>query len=141
MSLLIRIYICINDLDIVQAYSFKFSARPGTPASLDLDQVPEEKKGERLKELQELIGEKQIKFNNSCIGSRLRVLLDRPGRKKGQLSGRTPYMQAAHVDASGEYLGKFVELKVTEAYRNSLGGVIEKSIKEKEKLFQEGEVI
>jgi len=87
------------------------------------------------------LGEKQIKFNNSCIGSRLRVLLDRPGRKKGQLSGRTPYMQAAHVDASGEYLGKFVELKVTEAYRNSLGGVIEKSIKEKEKLFQEGEVI
>ena len=50
-------------------------------------------------------------------------------------------MQAAHVDASGEYLGKFVELKVTEAYRNSLGGVIQKSIKEKDKLFQEGEVI
>ncbi len=131
----------VNDLDIVQAYSFKFSARPGTPASLDSDQVPEEKKGQRLRELQELIGEKQIKFNNSCIGSRLRVLLDRPGRKKGQLSGRTPYMQAAHVDAPGEYLGKFVEIKVIEAYRNSLGGVMEKSIKEKEKLFHEGEVI
>ena len=50
-------------------------------------------------------------------------------------------MQAAHVDAPGQYLGKFVEIKVIEAYRNSLGGVVEKSIKEKEKLFQEGEVI
>ena len=68
-------------------------------------------------------------------------MLDRPGRKKGQLSGRTPYMQAAHVDAPGQYLGKFVEIKVIEAYRNSLGGVVEKSIKEKEKLFHEGEVI
>ena len=103
--------------------------------------MPEEKKAERLKELQELIGEKQIKFNNSCIGSRVRVLLDRPGRKEGQLSGRTPYMQAAHVDAPGEYLGKFVELKVVEAYRNSLGGVMEQSMKEQENLFHEGEVI
>ena len=131
----------VNNLDIVQAYSFKFSARPGTPASVDSGQVPEEKKAERLKELQELIGEKQIKFNNSCIGSRVRVLLDRPGRKEGQLSGRTPYMQAAHVDAPGEYLGKFVELKVVEAYRNSLGGVMEQSMKEQENLFHEGEVI
>ena len=49
-------------------------------------------------------------------------------------------MQAAHVDAPKEYLGKFVELKVIEAYRNSLGGVMEKSMKEKDKIFHKGEV-
>jgi len=114
----------IEEVGFVQAFSFKYSPRPGTPgASLD-NQVPEEIKSERLRILQDLILSKQRKFNEACVGTLMPVLLDRPGRKCGQLAGRSPYMQAVHVMAPKRYLGKRVYLKVEEAFTNSLGAVL-----------------
>ncbi len=89
----------VRDVGFAQAYSFKYSPRPGTPAAaMDDAQVPEPVKVERLAALQALLGEQQLAFNQSCEGREMAVLLERPGRHAGQRIGRSPYMQAVHVD-------------------------------------------
>ena len=113
----------IEEVGFVQAYSFKYSPRPGTPGASLGNQVPEEIKSERLKMLQDLVFATQRKFNETCVGTLIPVLLDRPGRKLGQLVGRSPYMQAVHVTAPSRYLGERVYLKVEEAFTNSLGAI------------------
>ncbi|MEQ8229123.1 MAG: tRNA (N6-isopentenyl adenosine(37)-C2)-methylthiotransferase MiaB [Rhodospirillales bacterium] len=119
----------VRDVEYIQAYSFKYSPRPGTPAAAMEMQVPEDEKDARLKELQDLLNAQQRAFNESCVGRSLPVLLDRPGRHDGQLAGRSPYMQAVHVDlpdgAAGEdWLGRIVDLTVVSAGGNSLGAVV-----------------
>ena len=86
-------------VEYAQAYSFKYSPRPGTPAADSQDQVPEDVKSERLSVLQALITDQKLAFNKGTIGVTMPVLLDRRGRKAGQLAGRTPYLQAIQVDA------------------------------------------
>ncbi len=111
----------VRRVEFIQAYSFKYSPRPGTPAAaMDL-QVPEDEKDARLTELQDLLNVQQTAFNAACIGRRLPVLLERPGRHPGQLVGRSPYMQAVHVDASEDKLGQIIDLEITRAGANSLG--------------------
>ena len=85
-----------------QAYSFKYSPRPGTPAADAPDQVPEPVKAERLARLQALLAECQETFNQASVGRRVEVLLDRKGRHPGQWLGRTPHNQAIHVDLGKE---------------------------------------
>ena len=114
----------IEEVDFVQAFSFKYSPRPGTPGAALGNQVPEQIKSERLTRLQDLVFSKQRKFNETCVGTLIPVLLDRPGRKFGQLAGRSPYMQAVHVVAPNTYLGERVYLKVKEASTNSLGAIL-----------------
>ena len=114
----------VKKIGFVQAYSFKYSPRPGTPAALLKDQVPESLKAERLGILQELLKAQQLSFNRSCVGRTMKVLLDRPGRVSGQLVGRSPYMQAVHVDGTGLKIGTIVELKVTAGHAYSLAGVV-----------------
>lgn len=119
-----------------QAYSFKYSPRPGTPASVIEAQVPEEVKSERLAALQVLLNEHQMEFNTNSIGQEMDVLLEREGKFAGQLLGRSPYLQAVHVDVlkaqnaldagmdkpySG-YMGKLVRVRISEAGPNSLKG-------------------
>src|SRR5690606_8040785 len=104
-----------------QAYSFKYSPRPGTPASLMHNQVPEDVKAERLQRLQALLDQQQQEFNAACVGREMSVLLDRPGRRPGQLVGRSPYMQAVHVKAPADWLGRLVDLPIVSAGGNSLG--------------------
>lgn len=108
-----------------QAYSFKYSPRPGTPgAELD-DQVPEEVKDTRLQALQTLITKQQREFNESCVGKTLDVLFDRKGRHEGQLMGRSPYMQSVHVkEADAALQGQIVPVKIVEATANSLTGEV-----------------
>ena len=115
----------VEDIGFVQAYSFKYSPRPGTPAALLEAQVPDELKAERLAVLQERLNAQQLAFNRSCVGRTLDVLLDRPGRDPGQLVGRSPYMQAVHVDGSALETGAIVGLKITAGHANSLTGVME----------------
>ena len=88
----------VREVGYAQAYSFKYSARPGTPASTAGEQVPEEAKAERLARLQDLLDAQQRRFNEASLGRCDSVLLERRGRKPGQLVGRNPYMQAVHVD-------------------------------------------
>jgi tRNA-2-methylthio-N6-dimethylallyladenosine synthase len=106
-----------------QAYSFKYSARPGTPAANMDGQVPEQLKADRLARLQALLDEQQAAFSAAQVGRRVPVLFDRAGRRSGQLLGRSPYLQVVHAEGPPELLGRITEVEIVSAGPNSLGGV------------------
>ncbi|HEX3952670.1 MAG TPA: tRNA (N6-isopentenyl adenosine(37)-C2)-methylthiotransferase MiaB [Stellaceae bacterium] len=112
----------VRETGFAQAFSFKYSPRPGTPAAASDDQVPEPVKIERLAMLQALLQEQQRAFNRSCVGRALPVLFEKPGRHSGQLVGRSPYLQAVHAEASDEMIGQIVAVTITGAQPNSLAG-------------------
>jgi tRNA-2-methylthio-N6-dimethylallyladenosine synthase len=114
----------VDEVGFAQAFSFRYSPRPGTPAAASAAQVPEAVKGERLAQLQRLLGEQQRAFNKSCVGRVLPVLLEKPGRHPGQLVGRSPYLQAVHLAAAPERLGEIVPALIGEAGPNSLAGAL-----------------
>ncbi len=118
----------VNDVGFAQAYSFKYSPRPGTPAAA-MPQLAEAVKAERLAMLQQLLGAQQAAFNQASVGRRLSVLLERRGRLPGQLAGRSPYLQAVHVEAPSRLLGRLVEVGVVAAHPNSLSGKLEPAMK------------
>ncbi len=105
------------------AYSFKYSPRPGTPAA-ERSHVDEAVKAERLQRLQTLLGEHQFAFQQSMVGQTLPVLLERPGREAGQMVGKSPYLQAVHMDAEPELAGRIVNAKILRSERNSLAGAL-----------------
>ncbi len=107
-----------------QAYSFKYSARPGTPAGKLADQIPDAVKTQRLARLQELLDSQQAMFNEKCVGQTLPVLFEKPGRRPGQLVGRSPYLQAVHAEAGPEMLGRILPVEISSFGPNSLAGVI-----------------
>lgn len=115
----------VNEVKFIQAFSFKYSRRAGTPAALMKNQVEEKIKKERLDILQDLLFSYQLKFNKESVGKLMPVLFDMKGRHKGQLIGRTPYMQNLHADLGKEYLNKIVAVRVTGATTNSLSGKME----------------
>jgi tRNA-2-methylthio-N6-dimethylallyladenosine synthase len=114
----------IETVGYAQSFSFTYSPRPGTPASVDEKQVPEEIKNERLAALQALILRCQASFNRSTVGKTMPVLLDRAGKLSGQLLGKSPYLQSVHVQDAGAYLGQIVDVTITSAYPNSVSGQI-----------------
>jgi tRNA-2-methylthio-N6-dimethylallyladenosine synthase len=105
------------------AYSFKYSRRPGTPAAAMPGQVPEAVKEARLATLQTLLDEQARAFNRGQVGRTLAVLFERKGRHPGQILGRSPYLQAVHVDAPERLIGQIIPIRIDEAARNSLSGV------------------
>jgi len=107
-----------------QAFTFKYSARPGTPAASLERQVPEEVKRERLYALQSLIDGDRRAFDLAAIGRRLDVLFEGRGRKPGQLYGRSPYLQAVHVEGPEMLIGQIVAVDILASSPNSLTGVI-----------------
>jgi len=112
----------VRGIGFAQAFSFKYSPRPGTPAASEPDQVPEPVKAERLQRLQELLETQQRAFNLSQVGKLLPVLLEKPGRHPGQLVGRSPYLQPVHVTAPARLIGALVPLAIRGAEPNSLAG-------------------
>ncbi|HRD75275.1 MAG TPA: tRNA (N6-isopentenyl adenosine(37)-C2)-methylthiotransferase MiaB [Hyphomicrobiaceae bacterium] len=114
----------VEEIGFAQAYSFKYSARPGTPASTIEEQVPEGVKAFRLLRLQELLESQQRRFNAGCVGKTFPVLFERPGRHSGQLVGRSPYLQPVHADAEPGLLGRIMPVEIPAAGPNSLSGVI-----------------
>jgi tRNA-2-methylthio-N6-dimethylallyladenosine synthase len=114
----------VRDIGFASAFSFKYSARPGTPASTMEDQIPEDVKDARLQRLQALLRAQQDAFNEACIGRVLPVLLERPGRHAGQLGGRSPYLQAVHVAGPAEWLGRVVPVRIDSCRSNSLAGTV-----------------
>ncbi len=112
----------VTEVGYAQAYSFKFSPRPGTPAADATGQVPEAVKAERLAMLQSLLAEQQIAFNQSCVGREVEVLFEAEGRRSGQLLGRSPFMQAVHVAAAARLKGRLLPVRVESAHPNSLAG-------------------
>ena len=113
----------VRAVGYAQAYSFKYSPRPGTPAATGEDQVPEEVKSERLQRLQALLGEQQVTFNEAFAGRIMPVLFDRRGKGERQLVGRSPWLQSVHIENAPEDLfGNIVDVEIEEGYRNSLRG-------------------
>jgi tRNA-2-methylthio-N6-dimethylallyladenosine synthase len=107
-----------------QAISFKYSARPGTPAASLEGQVPEAVKKERLAVLQALIEDSRRDFDRAIVGRTLPVLFEGKGRKPGQIAGRSPYLQAVHVDGPESLIGHIAEVDISAAGPNSLSGVM-----------------
>ena len=105
-----------------QAYSFKYSPRPGTPAA-DRSHVDESVKTERLHRLQALLTSHQVEFQDSMIGRALPVLVEKLGRETGQVIGKSPYLHATHFLGEASDIGKVVNVKVVATERNSLSAV------------------
>jgi tRNA-2-methylthio-N6-dimethylallyladenosine synthase len=114
----------IKSVEFAQSYSFKFSARPGTPAADLKGQIPEELKKERLSELQDLLDKQQRAFNLSCLNLELPVLLEREDKDKQKISGRTPYMQWVNIQKNQECIGELSNVIITQDYAKSLSGKV-----------------
>ena len=114
----------IREIGFAQAFSFKYSKRPGTPAAALPEQVPEAVKAERLAALQALLAEQQRRFNAAALGREMAVLFEKRGRHKGQLAGRSPYLQAVHAEAPEALIGTVAPVRITALLPNSLTGEI-----------------
>jgi len=117
-------------LDIVratryaQAYSFKYSARPGTPAAEMTDTfIAPEIADERLQRLQALLTEQQQAFNQDTVGKHTRVLLERDGRKPGQRIGKSPWLQSIHIETD-QPIGTMLDVDILSAGPRSLAGAL-----------------
>lgn len=111
----------VAEVTYSQAYSFKYSPRPGTPASTD-NQVPEDEKSDRLYRLQALLSAQQAEFNAAQLGRTLPILIEKPGRNPGQMVGRSPYLQPVHLDCDASLAGRVVDCHIEAAVANSLSG-------------------
>ncbi|VBB69309.1 tRNA-i(6)A37 methylthiotransferase [invertebrate metagenome] len=114
----------VQRVGYAQAYAFKFSPRPGTPAAQAPDQIPEVVKADRLARLQNLLSTQQRFFNTVFLGREVPVLLDRRGTQAGQMIGRSPYMQVVTVRAPDYFLGQIVNLRIDRIRSNSLDGTL-----------------
>ena len=120
----------VGEVGYAQAYSFKYSRRPGTPGAVMTGQLAEDVKSERLARLQDLLNRQQIAFNETFIGRTIPVLFDRRGARPNQISGRSPHMQAVYVNFDtpsdlAVHLGGVYDVQILAARPNSLaGGVV-----------------
>lgn len=116
----------VRDVGFALAYSFKYSARPGTPAAGQPFQVPEAEKDARLAELQALLRQQQDEFNRSVVGREIDLLVTGPGRHPGQIAGRSPWLQPVHVMAPGftPEPGTMLRVRLAEAFPNSLSATL-----------------
>jgi tRNA-2-methylthio-N6-dimethylallyladenosine synthase len=115
----------VREIGFAQAFSFKYSKRPGTPGAALRAQIAESVKSERLQMLQALIEANQQRFNASLVGRVLPVLFEKPGRHPGQLVGRSPYLQWVHAQAPARCQGAVLPVRITGAGPNSLAGEVE----------------
>jgi tRNA-2-methylthio-N6-dimethylallyladenosine synthase len=111
----------VDAVRYASAFSFKYSPRPGTPAA-DMDgQVPLKVMDERLQRLQALLGQHQLAFHQASVGRRCQILIDRVGRKQGQMLGKTPWLQSVHLETEAA-IGDVIEVELLSAGPNSLAG-------------------
>jgi tRNA-2-methylthio-N6-dimethylallyladenosine synthase len=114
----------VREVGFAQAFSFKYSPRPGTPAASAPDQIASEVKAERLARLQALLAAQQCAFNQACAGRVLPVLFEKHGRHAGQLVGRSPYLQPVHADVPPHRIGEVIPTMILAAQPNSLAGAV-----------------
>lgn len=110
----------VETVRYAQAFSFKYSTRPGTPGADLTDQVAEDVKSERLERLQNLLLKQQNEFAASLVGKTMDILLEKPGRIPGQLIGRSPWLQSVNLDAKTSQIGDIVNVRITATGPNSL---------------------
>jgi tRNA-2-methylthio-N6-dimethylallyladenosine synthase len=111
----------VDEVGYASAYSFKYSARPGTPAATMEDQIPREVMDERLQRLQARINTHQLAFNRSKVGCDTRILVERKGRHDRQMIGRSPWLQSVHVETDAQP-GDIVDVTLVAAGPNSMTG-------------------
>lgn len=114
----------VREVTYASAFSFKYSRRPGTPGAGMQKQVAEDVKTERLARLQALLEDQKQAFNASCVGKTLDVLFEKEGRQPGQISGRSPYLQAVFAQADTSLIGKIVPVRIDGTMTNSLSGTL-----------------
>ncbi len=110
----------VETVRYAQAFSFKYSPRPGTPGAERDDHIAEDVKSQRLQRLQALLREHQIAFADGCVGQTIDLLLEKPGRDPGQLIGRSPWLQPVIVNANPSQIGDIVKVRITRTGTNSL---------------------
>jgi len=110
----------VRSVGFASSFSFKYSPRPGTPAADRDDQIDENVKSERLAALQALLEEQRQAFNAATVGREVGVLFEKPGRHEGQIAGKSPYMQAVHVEGPMEFIGREARVTIIAAGSNSL---------------------
>ena len=115
----------VRDVHYGQAYSFKYSARPGTPAA-EKEDVPAEIASERLQRLQELLSAQQYATQEAMVGRDVHVLFEKKGRQEGQLIGKSDYLHAVHCEAPDEMIGTVQRVSVSKSMTNSLTGILAK---------------
>ena len=111
----------VDEVRYAAAYSFKYSPRPGTPAAAMEDQIPREIMDDRLQRLQARIAENQLAFNRSKVGIETQVLIERAGRRPGQMIGRSPWLQSVHLETAAQP-GDMVAVTLVAAGPNSMAG-------------------
>ena len=111
----------VDEVRYASAYSFKYSARPGTPAAAMEDQIPREIMDDRLQRLQRRIASHQLAFNRSTVGRDTQLLIERPGKHPGQMIGRSPWLQSVHVE-TGAQPGAMLHITLVSAGPNSMAG-------------------
>jgi tRNA-2-methylthio-N6-dimethylallyladenosine synthase len=114
----------VRDINFAQAYSFKYSQRPGTPAAGASAQVPEADKDRRLQTLQVLLRDQQRMFGAGCVGLELRVLFTGLGRHPGQVAGRSPFLQPVHLTGNESLIGTEATVRIVANNPNSLSGTL-----------------
>jgi len=117
----------VRDIGYATAFSFKYSKRPGTPASTMRKQIPEDVKAARLDVLQKLLLKQQYAFDDSQIGKTVPVLFEKTARDMGQIMGRTPYLQPVHVHADASLIGQIAEVRIARRTANSLHGALQEA--------------
>jgi len=113
----------VDEVRYASAYSFKYSPRPGTPAAAMEDQISRQVMDERLQRLQSRIAETQLAFNRSTVGRDTQLLVERRGKRAGQMIGRSPWLQSVHVETDAPP-GTMLEVTLTAAGPNSMTGAV-----------------
>jgi tRNA-2-methylthio-N6-dimethylallyladenosine synthase len=114
----------VAEIGFQSAFSFKYSPRPGTPAAEREDAVPESVKSERLAALQGLLDRRRHAYQDAAKGQLTQVLVEKVGRRPGQVAGKTPHMLAVQFDAPASTIGSIVPVRIVEAGTNSLFGEV-----------------
>jgi tRNA-2-methylthio-N6-dimethylallyladenosine synthase len=114
----------VDEIGFSGAFSFKYSPRPGTPGAEMDAQIDEAVKSDRLTRLQQAIDRNQANFNRNCVGRTIAVLFERPGRHRGQIVGRSPYLQPVQIEAPPSLIGEIAAVTITEVASNSLFGAL-----------------
>jgi tRNA-2-methylthio-N6-dimethylallyladenosine synthase len=113
----------VDAVGYAQAFSFKYSPRPGTPAADMADQIAPEVMDDRLQRLQAALNRDQQAFNAATVGRRCTVLIERAGKLPGQMLGKSPWLQSVHL-TTGAAIGDLVEVDIVHAGPNSVSGVV-----------------
>ena len=131
----------VAEVGYASAFTFKYSARPGTPGATMDEQVPEPVKAERLARLNDQIMGQTRAFARSCEGKVLPVLIEKRGRNPGQVGGRSPYLQAVHMEGPERLIGTVQPVRIVKAGNNSLLGKIVTVTEPKSATFVESQAL